>query len=464
MPFNFDYLPNGDYFLSNGAGFHYVVDEQHLLELVNNGGEDGLSNEVSDDLRRRLFTASKADLEVAVASLASAQSKRLLSDLRFSPTFMIVPTLRCDHTCSYCQVSRASINASEYDLAPDKIPRIVDLIRKLGKAPYKLEVQGGEPLVRFDLVKEIYQEAVTVLGDDCFDMVITTSLSMLNDTILLWAKDRSVVFSTSLDGSEIVHNKNRILPGDNSYARVVRGVKSISDLLGPGRVATVTTVTKTLLDQPESLIDAHLELGLSEMFVRPVSPYGFANKLSEASYSFEEYLAFYDKLLSLIVELNSQGVFMIEHSGLIHLKRVFNPGYNGYADLKSPSGFLLDCIMFNYDGNIFGSDEARMLQRVIGNVDFSCGSVDRFDVEQNPMYGSILTDSINSLHPGCEQCAYQPFCGTDPCQSISEQGEPIGDKSIATFCTYHKSMFRYLLNRYYEDESARLVMQSWCHE
>ena len=462
MPLNFDRLSSGDFFISNCAGFHLVVGADSFEKLVRLD-ESCVDKDLSDSLRRRLFLTSQSDLQVSLASLASAQSKRLLEGLRFNPTFMIVPTLRCDHTCNYCQVSRASLKAHEYDLAPSKIPQIMELVKKLGQRPYKLEIQGGEPLVRFDLVKTIYAKAVEVLGEHSFEMVITTSLSLIDEAMLAWAEPRKVGFSTSLDGTEVVHNKNRILPGNNSHALVVRGVEAINKILGPGRVATVTTVTKALLKEPESLVRAHLELGLNEMFVRPISPYGFANKQAEAGYSFEEYMDFYDRLLSILIKLNREGHRLLEHSGAIHLKRVFNPGFNSYADLKSPSGFLLDCVMFNYDGQIFGSDEARMLQRVIGNVDFSCGSVENFDAEKNPLYAKVLADSMNSIHPGCEQCAYQPFCGTDPCQSISEQGEPIGDKSISTFCNYHKAMFRYLVDRYYSDLDARELLETWHH-
>ena len=77
--------------------------------------------------------------------------------------------------------------------------------------------------------------------------------------------------SVSLDGEEVVHNSNRILGHGLAYSRTVSGVEAIKRSLGAGRVATVTTVTKDLIRHPESIVQAHLSLGLKDMFIRPVS-------------------------------------------------------------------------------------------------------------------------------------------------------------------------------------------------
>ena len=463
LPFKFDQLNDGTYFISNEAGFHRFLERDQLENLIDENVEE-LGPDLFNSLRRGLFLSDEKSPDYAPPALASAQAKRLLRDFQFSPTFMIVPTLRCDHACTYCQVSRASLSAKNYDLDPEKIPKILDLIRVMGAPPYKIEVQGGEPLVRFDLVNLIYDEAERVLGTDSFEMVVTTSLSLISEDILSWAKNRNILFSTSLDGTALIHDENRILVKESSFGKVKRGILAIQESIGIGRVSTVTTVTRGLLENPKDIITAHKQLGLNDLFVRPISPYGFANTFHRTEYSFDEYMAFYDEFFQEIIKENLGGIPLVEHTARIHLKRVFDPNFNGYADLKSPSGVLLDCVMFNYDGRIFGSDEARMLQRAIGDIDFSCSTIDAVNFKNNPLYEVILRDSVNSIQPGCEQCAYQPFCGSDPCQSISEQGEPVGDKSISTFCNFHKSMFQYLLWKYQTDLNARKIMERWIRD
>lgn len=59
----------------------------------------------------------------------------------------------------------------------------------------------------------------------------------------------------------------------------------------------------------------------------------------------EEYFSFYASLIDEILKMNNEGIRVVEHSASIHLKRIFNPGFSGYADLKSPSGVVLNSIL-----------------------------------------------------------------------------------------------------------------------
>ena len=83
-----------------------------------------------------------------------------------------------------------------------------------------------------------------------------------------------------------------------------------------------------------------------------------------------------------------------------------------------PSGVVLNCILFNYDGKVYGSDESRMLQKVNPEADFSAGEFASLSFSSNEYYRSALSSSFNFAMPGCDTCAYQPFCGADPCQNI----------------------------------------------
>lgn len=458
MPFNFDRLPNGQMFISNLAGFHHFLHEPELLKLAHGDacGEPFLS------LEGKLFLSGDDYSSVIPHALSSAFAKRLMNELAVRPIFMIVPTLRCDHTCKYCQVSRASVEASGYDLDPSLIVEIVSTIKKLSSPPYKIEIQGGEPLLRFDLIQEIYEQCAETLGSTEFEMVIASSLSVLNERMLEWSRERNITFSVSLDGEEVVHNSNRILGHGLAYSKTVSGINATKRHLGPGRVATVTTVTRDLIRNPASIVKAHLALGLTDMFIRPVSPYGFAQKPS-FTFSMTEYFEFYAALMDEILRLNTQGTNIVEHAAAIHIKRIFNPGFSGYADLKSPSGVVLNSILFNYDGRVYGSDESRMLQKVNLDVEFSAGSIKALSFAKSPYYNAVLSSSFNFAIPGCDTCAYQPFCGADPCQNISVQGEPVGDRSYSTFCQYHKGMFRFLMNCISEGGPKAELLKGWAY-
>lgn len=462
LPFNFDVLPEGNCFVSNAAGFHTYLSKESLINLVYNGSTG--SEEIDGILESKLFL-TPGGAATSAASLASASAKRILASLSFRPIFMVVPTLRCDHTCTYCQVSRERIDAKNADLSVDTIPNIVSTIRKLSSPPFKIELQGGEPLLRFDFIQALFAECERVIGNTEFELVIATSLSLVTDEIISWAEGKPVIFSTSLDGSELVHNKNRILTGRNSYSLVAQNIRKIKERLGEGRVSTVTTVTRDSLKEPQSLLKAHQELGISDLFVRPISPYGFVLKGSSSDYSIQQYMSFYTQLIEEIALANKNGASFVEHSAAIHIKRLLIPNFTSYADLKSPSGVLLNCVLFNYDGKIYGSDEARMLQKTNPDMNFSIGSfnAERTDFENQFFYEKIISESFNDYHPGCNSCAYQPFCGSDPCHHVSTQGEMIGDKSLSFFCSYHKSMFQLLVSELSKKSFNSQMLRDWCN-
>lgn len=239
LPFNFEKISEEDFFISNLAGYSTTLKSENFFELVN---EHATSNEqLNKELIEKLFISNNVLL--AEKMLSSALGKKITNEIKFSPIFMIVPTLRCDHTCKYCQVSRASLSAKNFDLKEEKIPKIISLIKKLSSKPYKIEIQGGEPLLRFDLIKKIYQEAVIVLGEENIEFVITSSLSLLNDDMIDWSINKPIYYSVSLDGTESIHNKNRILPNGNSFQLVENNIKKLQKALGKSHVATVTTVT-----------------------------------------------------------------------------------------------------------------------------------------------------------------------------------------------------------------------------
>ena len=458
LPFNFERLSNQTVFLSNVGGFSETIASDQLDLLIKDIGQ--MDPAVTNALSGKLFLASEEDYKVKRLALASAFGKRLTADMQFRPVFMFVPTLRCDHTCSYCQVARAPIHQSQFDMTEEVLRASVTRMLNLARPPYTIEIQGGEPLLRFDLIKLLYDLCIDKISETDFSIVITSSLSLLTREMVDWASTRQVSFSMSLDGLAHIHDKHRILATDSSHRRAMLGAKLIQAELGHDRLGFVTTVTKDGLDDPAGLIRAHQELDTGSFFVRPLSPYGFARKKGMGSYTLTEYFDFYRAFLRLLKTQWSAGFSVTEHSLGVHVKRLQMPNYNAYADLKSPSGFGLNSILFNYEGSIFGSDEARMLQRVHPEIDFSFGSVTQDELTVSAINRATISGGINLNNPGCSTCAYQPFCGADPLQSLSLFGEPVGHKAQSPFCEYHKSMFALALKYLNGSDSDRAFAEA----
>src|ERR1700757_5138426 len=90
-----------------------------------------------------------------------------------------------------------------------------------------------------------------------------------------------ILLSTSLDGPVDLHNRNRPRPGGNSYELAVKGIRAAQKVLGADRVSALMTTTEASLDRVEEIIDEYVALGLDGIFLRPLSPYGFAVKTKQ---------------------------------------------------------------------------------------------------------------------------------------------------------------------------------------
>src|SRR5450432_84050 len=74
---------------------------------------------------------------------------------------------------------------------------------------------------------------------------------------------------------------------------------------------------------PAEIIDTYAELGLRGVFLRPISPYGFAlRRRGGANYDVDRWLEFYAAGLDRIVELNRRGVPMVEMYASIIAKKM----------------------------------------------------------------------------------------------------------------------------------------------
>ena len=122
------------------------------------------------------------------------------------------------------------------------------------------------------------------------------------------------------------------------------------------------TTTAASLDRVEEIVDEYLRLDLGGIFLRPLSPYGFAIKTKQFTrYDGPEWLAFYERGLRYIIDVNRRGHHFPEFYASLLLKRMLSDQPIGYVDLRSPAGVGLGALVYNYDGRVFAADEGRML-------------------------------------------------------------------------------------------------------
>jgi uncharacterized protein len=395
---------------------------------------------------------------------------RLRSRMSFlrhaTPLHLFVVTLRCEHSCPYCQVSRRSADRTRYDMSLETAMRGLRVAFSAPSKSIKIEFQGGEPLLNFDLIKSVVTNAerLSVDSGKSLTFVIATNLALLSDDVLSFCHDHSILISTSLDGPADLHNRNRPRPGGNSHALVEAGIRRTQETLGRHAVSALMTTTERSLNRVEEIIDEYIRLDLGGIFLRQLSPYGFAVKTKQfTKYDAERWLKFYSQGLRYIIDLNKRGIDFQEYYASLLLKRLLTDRPVGYVDLRSPAGIGLGALVYNYDGKVFASDEGRMLAEM-GDRKFELGDLS-CDTYQSLVFSEKLHDliscSLTQCAPQCSSCAYEPHCGADPVYHYATQLDPVGIEPLSEYCTRQKGIIGVIVELLEADPEDAAILRRW---
>ncbi len=463
LPFNFTKLSGDRYVLTNMVGEYTVVGRATLHAL---GRHSLLRSDPAYDTLRSKHFLQDADSTVALDLLALKTRTRYhrLSD--FTSLHIFVVSLRCEHSCPYCQVSRQSDDRLAFDMSEATADKALELVFRSPSPTLKIEFQGGEPLLNFPLIKHIVARALAKNTENPrpLQLVITTNLAVLTDEVLEFCKAHEILISTSLDGPRDLHNANRPRPGRDSYERTVSGIARVRDALGQDRVSALMTTTRASLHRARDIVDEYMAQGFDNIFFRALSPYGFAIKTkSYASYTTDEWLKFYGEGLDYIIDLNKRGQPFVESYAATILTKMLTPFDTGYVDLMSPAGIGIAAVVYNYDGDVYASDESRMLAEM-GDMTFRMGNVHSNSFDELFLSDALLTpleESFAASAPMCSECAFQSYCGADPVYHHATQGDFVGCKPLSGFCQKNMALFRMLIERMEQDPEARRIFRRW---
>jgi len=465
LPFRFTQLRGDNYVLTNAIGEFTILDRATLERF----GKQTLSkaDDAYAELKGKHFLVDTSS-SVAVDLLALKLRTKLAPLANFTGLHIFVTTLRCDHSCPYCQVSRANDDRREFDMTEATAMRAIDLAFRSPSPALKFEFQGGESLLNLALIRVIVAEALRRNQTEQRDLqfVIATNLALLDDEALAFAAEHNILLSTSLDGPADLHNRNRPRPGNDSYQRTIAGIARARMHLGKHNVGALMTTTVASLGRARDIVDEYVAQDFGGIFLRPLSPYGFAIKTKfYQAYDQSKWLDFYFEGLDYIIELNLRGFAFQEFYAAMILRKMLTPFQPGYVDLISPSGAGIGAVVYNYDGDVYASDESRMLAEM-GDKSFRIGNVyaDSYeDIFTSEALLGPLEASFAASAPMCSWCAFEPYCGADPVFHHATQGDVVGKKPLSAFCNRNMAIFRGLIERMADNPKVRGIFERWAY-
>jgi His-Xaa-Ser system radical SAM maturase HxsB len=474
LPFRFVRFNDTEYFLTNDVGEFQFLKNTDFEKFVNQR-LDTQSDTFFNLKSSQMLTDTELNPVIEMLATKFRTKKSILND--FTSLHMVVPTLRCNSNCIYCQVSKKDVDDNGFNMTKETAKKVVKTIFESPSPTIKIEFQGGEPLTNFEMVQYIMEEAEwkNLFKKKHLEFVICTNLSLVTPQILKILKKHKCYISTSLDGPCDLHNTNRPLQ-DIDFNRKLFGEKSSHEIfeeklqmtreaLGEDSVSALMTTTCYSLGRFKEIVDEYVRLGFNSIFLRSLNPYGFAKRdQHKIAYPISSFIENYKEALNYIVELNLQGIFIVEEFAELLLTRILTPFATGFVDLQSPAGVGISGVIYDYNGNVYVSDEARMMASV-NNQHFKMGNVNENTYQEmfnSDFLRNIITNSCTECLPACAECAYQPFCGADPVRNFSEQGDIVGYRPTSDMCMKTKAIIKYLLELIKKnDPKINNVFWSW---
>ncbi|GAJ14225.1 unnamed protein product, partial [marine sediment metagenome] len=147
----------------------------------------------------------------------------------------------CVLNCRYCLIDK---NARE-TISPGCAQRAVRCFLASPGNIKKLEVYGGEPLLKFELVKKICKSALDMAAraGKVLSISLATNGVLLEERHLEFLKENNIHLSISISGSKESHDSCRVFPnGEGSFDRVAGNLPKAFGILGKRAVDALFVV------------------------------------------------------------------------------------------------------------------------------------------------------------------------------------------------------------------------------
>ena len=306
----------------------------------------------------------------------------------------------CNLNCSYCFASQGKYHGDRAVMSFEVGKQALDFLIANSGTRRNLEVDffGGEPLMNFDVVKQLvaYARSVEKQHNKNFRFTLTTNGMLIDDDVIDFANRECSNVVLSLDGRKEIHDRFRVdYAGKGSWDQIVPKFQKMVEARN-GREyymrGTFTHANPDFLNDIKTMLD----LGFTELSMEPVvcAP-GDPSVLTEQDMPIV--MKQYEELADLMIERRKSGKpftfyhYMIDLTGgpCIY-KRVSGCGSGTEYMAVTPWGDLYPCHQF------------------VGEEKFKLGNV--WDGVTNTEAQAEFAACNVYAHPECADCWAKLYC------------------------------------------------------
>lgn len=306
----------------------------------------------------------------------------------------------CNLRCKYCFADGGEYMGKRELMSAEVGKKAIDFVIAQSQNRRNIEIDffGGEPLMNFDVVKEIteYAKEQGKLHGKEFRFTITTNGVLLSEDKQAYINENMGNVVLSIDGRKEVHDAVRKrVDGSGCYDSVVPKFQRLADSRNQNNYYVRGTFTRDNLDFAEDV--KHLiELGFEQISVEPVvadekEPYSLREE------DLPRIFAEYDALAEYLVNTRKSGKFVNFFHFMVDLdqgpcayKRLSGCGSGNEYLAVTPSGDLYPCHQF------------------VGKPEFKMGTV--FEGKLDPGIREMFRKTNVYTKDDCRGCWNRFFC------------------------------------------------------
>jgi uncharacterized protein len=274
----------------------------------------------------------------------------------------------CNLACKYCFAEEGEYHGKRSLMSAEVGKKALDFLVANSGNRINLEVDffGGEPLMNFDVVKEVvaYGRSLEEAHNKKFRFTLTTNGVLLNDEIMEYLNKEMANVVLSSDGRPEIHDMMRPTPnGKGSYDVVMPKFLKMADMRNQDRYYIRGTFTHNNLDFTKDVLH-FADLGFKQISVEPVvalpeEPYAITEE--DLPIIFEQYDLLAREMIKREKEGNGFNFFhyMLDLTGgPCVAKRLSGCGCGTEYLAVTPEGELYPCHQFVgledfHVGNVF---------------------------------------------------------------------------------------------------------------
>ena len=262
----------------------------------------------------------------------------------------------CNLNCSYCFASQGKYHGERAIMSYEVGKRALDFLVENSGTRHNLEVDffGGEPLMNFDVVKQLvaYARSIEKEKNKNFRFTLTTNGVLIDDDVIDFANKEMSNVVLSLDGRKEIHDRFRVdYAGNGSWEKIVPKFQRLVNARGKKGYYMRGTFTHANPDFLED-IRTMLGLGFTELSMEPVvTAPNDPSALTEADRRIV--MEQYEKLAELMLKRDAEGKpftfyhYMIDlKGGPCIYKRISGCGSGTEYMAVTPWGDLYPCHQF----------------------------------------------------------------------------------------------------------------------